>query len=298
MHRAGMLLLLASCSSADPFEREAPQAWSGTEAFDDVTPWHRHERSGLAVRVVAKEPYRIGRPVAIRVEAKNLGERPVCFDTQALLHAPYGLTTADGRPAVHVLNQSGQSFQSFEVLEPGKEMVLDDVDLTRFFAFLAPGEYVANFWGLDSWGFGPEAPEGVGPPGTLLSGVPASAPLRLKVGPGPVSRRDQIVAKLQPALSKDWQLIWAGSEEDLRFRVRRREIRPYLDIWVDLAVRAVDSSWRRLGRSTWGEVWMGPFSAGAFRPREPGDAVAEQELRPLHLPDVERRIVESLDIRP
>lgn len=301
MRRAGLLLLLASCSSsADPFEREAPQAWSGTEAFDGATPWHRHLQSGLAVRAVAKGPYQIGRPVLLRVEAKNFGERPVCFDTQELLYAPYGVKMADGMPAVYVMNQGGQSFQSFKVLEPRQEMVLHEYDLTRCYAFLAPGDYVADFGGLYAWGLGPEAPEGVGPPGTVLSGVPASPPLRLKIGPGPVRRRDQIVAKLQPELPKGWQLMWTGSEENLGFRVRRREVRPYLDVWVDFSVgeRALDASFRRLGRSAWGEVGLGPFTAGAFRPREPGDAVAEEELRPLHLPDLERRLVEALDIRP
>ena len=57
-------------------------------------------------------------------------------------------------------------------------------------------------------------------------------------------------------------------------------------------------SFRRLGASRWGDVYVGGFTAGAFRPRTAEDDAVQEELRPQLMPMFERMFAEALEIRP
>jgi hypothetical protein len=303
MRFVGVFVLLAGCAGSDgwPYQREEPQRWSSKDAEKSPTPWHRDKRSGLAIRAVELGPYELGGAVRVRVEAQNQGDRPVVFDHQGLVHDPYLLTAPGGKPAPWVGPLRGQSWQHFTVLEPGQSQELSTIDLTHLYAFLGSGDYSFQFTGLCGWGFGPEPPEGVGPPGSILTSVPESAPLRLHIGEGTITKRDQVVARIHPVMPKQWNIHDGPTSDPVHLVIRRREIRPNVSATLELVVLqkpgAVESC-RRLGASPLGEVWLGKFTSGRFDARNAEDDRVQEELRPQVVPMFERIFAEALEVRP
>ena len=247
---AAFLLLLAGCAGRDP-------------------------AADLDVRLVAKGPYTLGQPMLLALEATNRGDRELCFDIQGLGHGPYGIWTSDGRGVRYVDHRAGGigTFQRFVSVKPGESVALDEIDLAYQFAILDPGDYVARFSGLDVWG--QEGWIHGGPEGSVLTGVPESAPLRFTVGPGPLSPRDRALRALLPALPEDWILY--KSDEGLTFQKNRID-GTALHAVVSVALPHSVSPLRLTGK------------AG----RKPSDDVLEAELQTTLLAPLKKSIEKAL----
>jgi len=289
------LLLWAGCGS--------PQNRSeGMGAHPSATPWNRDATSGLAVRAVAAGSLSLGGALPVVVEIRNFGTRAVSFDTQGILHQPYGVRKADGSPAYFVCPTAGGlgTVQSVVSLEPGASSELARVDVAAVFAILEPGEYSFVFEGLrgDEPSGGAAGAPVQGSEGVALAPVPKSAPLRLSVGPGALGARDRVIRKLLPVLPEGWRLYDSTDDAGgvriaiLRERVPGSSLRASFEI-----SSARTAGWRVLGVGPEGMFWVSDLGLTGEADRGPSDGAVEAELRKSLMPGFEASILKALQAR-
>lgn len=255
----------------------------------------------MAVRLTTKGPHWLGQPIRFVVEAKNVGERTVSFDVQGLSHMPFQMKGPDGRPVdcVDYHAHHGQTFQHFLSLEPGAAFELTAVDATHSFAIFKAGAYTVTFTGLERWGIGPEVfPPGASK-GSVVCGVPESAPLRVEIGPGDLRARDQILRRIFPILPEGWTLWDAGAEGAVAIIFHR----PDLDRngrWAGLRLEshgATRAESRSLGTSPFGEIWLSSAFVRRKAERDAEDERLESVLAETVVPALEEKVRRALEIR-
>jgi hypothetical protein len=296
MRSVGVLLLaLTSCASG----RQPGEAhrWTGPLATESPTPWNLDPATGLGVRLVAKGPFVLGRPMLVTVEAMNFGERAVCFDAQGVGHRPWEVRRADNSPAPFVGSTAGGvgTFQAIVDLEPGASCELTTVDLAYEFAILDPGELTAQFFGLWKWGGG-EGWAHPGAEGSLLTGVPESARLRLRIEAGELRPRDRMLRRLLPIVPEGWILHDSREVGGEALDFRRREGAGKKSTAFTL-ICGEGNAGRLLGRSPFGPIRITDPVAGPPGDRDPTDDAVEASLRRDFLPGLEAAIRKALELR-
>lgn len=238
--RAWVLLLLAGCATSS-----------------DVAP-------GFEVRLVARGPFALGRPMVLDLEATNRNARVLTFDAQRFGHSPYRVTR-EGRALAYVDPRAGGigTMQHFVSLQPGETRVLNTIDVAAQFAVLEPGDYVAEFVGIEIWGKNWKEGAHEGPEDAVLTEVPPSPPLRFSVGAGELSAKDQALRALLPALPGGWILYRDG--DGLTFQKNRVDGSELLAI---VEARFVE-----------GRLQLSPLRLRGKSERKPSDDGIEAELR-------------------
>jgi hypothetical protein len=302
MRTAILFLYLAGCAERSPWNREEQQRWTGDPApAASPTPWHRDVRTSLAVRLVAKGPYTLGKSVPVALEAKNMGDRTVCFDVQGLGHIPFLLSSAAGKPVPDVdpASHRGQTWQKILSLPPGASMELDTIDLADAFSLAEGGVYALRFTGLWRRSLGDEeiVPDEA-PAGSLLSAVPESAPLRIEIAPGKIRPRDELMHRLFPILPEHWRLYDGSGETAIGATLYR----PNLDrfgrwAYVTVLCGKAPREARSLGKSPFGDAWITPVLVARMDVRNAEDERFEKEIAQEVLPGLETKIRQVLDIR-
>lgn len=302
MRTAILLLLLSGCAERSAWQREEQQRWTGDPApAASPTPWHRDARSGLAVRLVAKGPYTLGNPVPVVLEAKNLGDRTVCFDVQGLGHLPFQLATSTGKPvpAVAYSAHRGQTWQSIVSLAPGASMELNTIDLAGVFSLVEGGVHALRFTGLWRWSLGDEenVPDEA-PPGSILTAVPESAPLRIEIGPGKIRPRDELMRRLFPVLPEGWRLYDGGGETAIGATLYRSNLDRF-GRWAYVTVLCgkAPKEAQLLRKSPFGDAWITPVLVARMDARNAEDERFENEIAQTVIPELETRIRQALEIR-
>lgn len=262
------------------------------------------------MRAVATGPFILGKPVPILVEATNQGDQTVCFDAQEIGHDPFEIRKADGTKVRYVDPTAGGvgTFQHIVALEPGRTRDLVTVDLAEKYAIFEPGEYIFRFTGCGKWDMGPDTRPNDAPPGSLVVGVPESPPLRFQIGEGTLGLRDRLIRQLLPILPEGW-ILHEGSRfkggdrsRDVhlvfhQWTVRGSSLHAAFSIYCVLTPGMDIKDTRRLGKSAWGEVWIGALSLQGKSNRKASDDAIETQLRDKFIPGMEQQLVKVLDLR-
>jgi hypothetical protein len=132
------------------------------------------EQNGVRTRLVpVGSAFSLGRPMRVRLEIENVGEKVVRFDAQqADVNGSLILRTPDGAEAPYIA-AGVQTAGGPRPLKPGERAALfDKLDIAEQYLIDEPGEYSVRFRGLDE-GFG-EIP------------IPPSNTITIKVAQGPI----------------------------------------------------------------------------------------------------------------
>lgn len=300
MKRPLLLVVLLGCHGPSGRTEGGIQLWTGAEkGFESPAPWHQDQKSGLAVRLLAKNAPVLGKPILVTLEARNFGDRTVAFDAQGLGFVPFRLRGPGDRemPLVDRSGHRGQTMQHYIFLEPDDSRTLDQVDLTHSFAIFGPGEYRVQFTGLWKWDMEPDELPAGAPPGSVVAAVPESAPLRMDILPGVVSLRDRMIERLLPALPKKWVLYDEGGERGSILEFRGPDLDRFgraATIRVGFGTATMEN--RALGRSSLGDLWIGPVHVSRMNPRDAEDERWEKDLSQTFVPGLEEEIKKAFGI--
>lgn len=140
-----LIPLLVSCSN--PAEREAVRETAGSPVDSSRVPFGPNT-SGLEARVYSdRTAYHAGDPIAVTVELKNTGSRPLKVFTNPRVvfsKSEFEVLDAQGRPVPSV-RPPISSYAGSPELEPGKTVLFARGDLAKSFYLYKPGKYSVTF---------------------------------------------------------------------------------------------------------------------------------------------------------
>ncbi len=174
---ATVLLTVPGAVGADPTPDAKAEPW-GAKVND------------LCTRLVPLEKqYVLGRPMNIRLEMKNVGQKKVEYDTQQVANNnPLEVHDPQGK-RVGYIGYRGQTMSGrLPSLAPGSSVILfNDFDLASNYFIAKPGKYMVRR--KHEWG-----------------GIPASGALVIDVQPGPLPPAWQVAARLSDAMPRNWEI--------------------------------------------------------------------------------------------
>jgi len=162
------------------------------------TKWldgHKWSRSsdGLQTRLTAaSRRFPAGRPIAMRLELRNVGDRPIrYYHATGYWPGDIRVTGPDGEDlpwlAGPVSTESGGP-----TIKPDARVILDEFDLSAYYYVRTPGHYTVSYRGHQS---------------AYGSQLPPSPPFAIEVVPDPAAQADgDPVGRLLAGLPKDWSL--------------------------------------------------------------------------------------------
>ena len=310
------VLLLVSCTNTVDSASSQSRVGPGVESARSSggMGWNLDSKTGLAVRLIAVGPFVVGKPVIVSVEAKNMGHQTICFDLQGASTGTFTLRQPDGNdaPYVDASGWTGQTSTKIVCLKPEESCEIVRADLADQFALLHQGQYICRFRGIEKWEYegAEEAARSSSIQGMMVSVTP-SLPLNITIGEGAASLRDILVQRLLPVLPKEWMLReghkFTGYQppgvEIICFKTGVDGADGTASFSVYCGQTFVDGkskiSPRALGKSPWGEIWMGDLTVrGSTKDsRKSSSASLENDLRKQLIPVMEARIAKVLQIR-
>jgi hypothetical protein len=282
-----LLLSLAACVTG----REAgePHRWTGETATASPTPWNRDPDTGLAVRLHAREPFALGKPMVVNVEVRNFGPRPVQF----LGGGGFEVLDPDGaHPSC--LAYPASTFRTFVRMEPGASADSDGPDLAYEYSILEAGAYTVRYVGTPTPDWLPDLPRD--PEEAPLVALPESPPLRVRVGPGELAPRERLFLRLRSTVPEGWVLHEAYHADGLGLSFRRWKVPGSEQHAVVSVFLGRADGTRPLGRGPLGEFRITDLVLTSKSERKPTDDAVEAALRRDCMPGLEAAIRRALEI--
>jgi RNA polymerase sigma factor (sigma-70 family) len=112
------------------------------------TPWGK-EAGGLSTRLVLVSGAKVGEPVTVRLEMKNVAQEERTYDRQqADVNGSLLVTGPDGKPVPYI-DLSYQTAGGPQVLKPGETVtIFETLDVAAQYLLDQPGAYTIQFRGL------------------------------------------------------------------------------------------------------------------------------------------------------
>lgn len=184
----------------------------------------------------------LGQPLRVRLEIKNVSERPIRFDDQqAAVNGSLEIRGPDGIGIPYI----GTSFQTFGVeteLKPGDaKTIFADLDISGKYLVDRPGAYTIRFRGR--------------------SGIPESNELQVKVRPGQLPDFDRVFTSLYRATPAGWRATrYDNSISFLHLpttlKADAESITVYFTAGKQSGLRVGDAAPKYLGEMTLGHAWL------------------------------------------